>query len=511
MMDAVRAPAFLSVRGISKTYAGIHALSGVDLDLHPGRGMALVGENGAGKSTLIKVMTGQVTPDTGTIEIAGAPVVLDSPAAALRYGVSVVPQELSLVPEMSVAENIFLGNFPRRGMFMNSREMASRAARIMARLGLDVDPGEHLGNLSPGAQQLVEIARGLSKEARLFILDEPTAALTESEAQHLFGVLAELKRNGVAVLYVSHRMNELFQVAEDVTVLRDGRVVKNWHSEAVPESEIVHAMVGRPVERFFHSLRHRVADDEEVLRVENLSRTGVIKNISFKVGRGEILALSGLMGAGRTEVLRAIFGADKPDTGRIFVYGEEVHIGSPRDAIKAGMAFVPEERKAQGVVEMMSIADNLSLPHLKRWTKGGFLRDDVMRREITDVARQMTVKFDVLNNPVRSLSGGNQQKVVLGKWMTAKPRVFLLDEPTRGIDVGAKFELYTLISQLAEQGCAILLVSSELPEVLGLADRIIVLKDGAIVGEMTAEDATEQAVVELAMLGAAAPAMAADH
>jgi ABC-type sugar transport system ATPase subunit len=492
----------LRVRGITKRFVAITALSDVSLDLYAGRGNALVGENGAGKSTLIKIMTGQISPDQGQILFNGAEVSLSSPADALKLGISVVPQELSLVQDLSVAENIFLGQLPRRLMAVDFPELARRTHRIVTTLGLEVDPGRKVNELSPGSQQLVEIARGLSRNARIIILDEPTAALTESESEHLFGVLQGLKRSGHAILYVSHRMSDLPKVTEDITVLRDGHVVRTWEDTRVPEDEIVQAMVGRPVERFFSSLRQRHANPKEALRVEGLSRKGALKDISFKVSTGEILGICGLMGAGRTEVLRALFGADRADAGAVFVEGEEVRIASPRDAIRAGLALVPEERKQQGIVEMMSIADNLSLPHLRRWVAAGFIQSKSRLREISAIAQDLRVKFAAFADPIRSLSGGNQQKVVLGKWLTERPRVLLLDEPTRGIDVAAKFELYTLISHLAEQGCAIVLVSSELPEILGLCDRIMVMKEGEIVGEMDIEHASEQAIVRLAMLGA---------
>jgi ABC-type sugar transport system ATPase subunit len=492
----------LSVRGITKRFTAINALSDVHLDLYAGRGTALVGENGAGKSTLIKIITGQIAPDQGQILLNGEEIRLTSPADALKLGISVVPQELSLVQDLSVAENIFLGQLPKRLMAVNFPELARSAKRVLATLGLEVEPGCKVSELSPGSQQLVEIARGLSKDARIIILDEPTAALTDQETDHLFSVLRELKKSGYAILYVSHRMSDLPKVTEDITVLRDGQVVQTWEGTRVPDDDIVRAMVGRSVKRLFDSRRHPHSEPKEALCVKGLSRRGVLKNISFKVSTGEILGICGLMGAGRTEVLRAVFGADRADTGAIFVAGKEIKIASPRDAIRAGLALVPEERKQQGIVEMMSIADNLSLPHLRRWVTASLIQSRSRLREISGIARDLRIKFSDFADPIRSLSGGNQQKVVLGKWLTKQPRVLLLDEPTRGIDVAAKFELYSLINQLAERGCAIVLVSSELPEILGLCDRILVMKGGAIVGEMDMAQASEQALVRLAMLGA---------
>ena len=504
MIATAPIPALLSARQITKRFVGITALSSVELDIEAGRVQALVGENGAGKSTLIKIISGQLQPDAGSIKMDGVETVFRTPADAINHGISIVPQELSLVQDMTVAENIFLGHFARRGIFVDFAGLARGSRNIMSRLGLDISPDDRVGDLSPGNQKLVEIARGLSKDARIFILDEPTAALTDTESVHLFAVLRELKKSGCAILYVSHRMSEIPEVAEDVTVLRDGEVVKKWHGEAVSEDEIVQAMVGRSVARFFNTPRQHHGQAPEALRVENLNRRGVLKDVSFSVAQGEILSLSGLMGAGRTEVLRALFGVDQIDSGRVFVGGKETRIVAPRDAIRAGIAFVPEERKAQGLVEMMSIADNISLPHLRRWARAGLISDNARKREIAGIADQVRVKFGALGDPVRSLSGGNQQKIVLGKWLIQRPRIFLLDEPTRGIDVGAKFEIYTLISQLAADGCAVILVSSELPEVLGLADRILVLKDGGIVGELKGEGATEHVVLQLAMLGAEA-------
>jgi rhamnose transport system ATP-binding protein len=493
---------FLAVQGISKRFDGIAALSGVDIQLRACRGHALVGENGAGKSTLIKIVSGQLEPDSGSILLNGTKVEFHDSAEALRSGISVVPQEACLVPQLSVAENIFLGGFPTRNNGVDFGELHRRSSEVLSRLGMKIDPRERVANLSPGSQRLIEIARGLCKKARLFVLDEPTAALTEVESEHMFRILADLKAEGCAILYVSHRMREIARVAEDITVLRDGAVTRQWRAQAVPEDDIVQAMVGRAIQKFdARPINRKRSSSVEGLRVENLCRAGSIENVSFSVASGEILALSGLMGAGRTEILRSIFGLDPLDSGRIFLDGEKIRIESASDAIKAGLALVPEERKTQGVVQMMSIADNASLPHFSHWAHAGFLQEGRRRREILEFVRKLGLKFASIDDPVRNLSGGNQQKVVFAKWLVRRPKVFLLDEPTRGIDVGAKFEVHKLVRELADGGCAVVLVSSELPEVLGLADRILVIRAGRVVGEMDAFDATEQALVGLAMHG----------
>ncbi len=501
----------LSLRNVSKRYANVHALNGVDLDLYAGRCHALVGENGAGKSTLIKVIGGLILPDEGTLTVAGEEKRLRNPAEGLKLGISVVPQELIFVPGMSVAENIALGEFDAHGGFVDSRAIVKRSQEVLARLGVDVDCRAPLGAMSPAVQQLTMIARGLSREARILVLDEPTAALSDQEADHLFTVLDDLKAEGIGILYVSHRMDELRRLAEDMTVLRDGQLIESRIGEGVPDdNRLIELMVGRSVERFFSADRKRSAGDKEVLRVEGLHRDGVLHDISFSLHAGEILALTGLMGSGRTEVLRCLVGVDQADFMKLFVDGEETRIRSPRDAQRVGMMLVPEERKAQGLVEMMSVADNISLPSLRKWAKGPFVLDRSRRDDVTAMAAKVGLQASRYGAAAGSLSGGNQQKVVIGKSLIGGTRILLLDEPTRGIDAAVKHEIYALLGSLADQGCAVLVVSSEMLEVLGLADRVIVLRSGAVAGTLTGEQATEHNILQLAMLDGVADSDTSD-
>ncbi|MDQ1630028.1 MAG: ribose transport system ATP-binding protein [Actinomycetota bacterium] len=489
----------LSLTGISKRFPGVTALDDVDLQLWPGRSMALVGENGAGKSTLIKVVSGALHPDEGQILLDGRAVSMRSPAEARRHGVSLVPQELSVAGDRSVAENIFMGHLPRRGPLVNRRRLRAEARTLLQRLGIQVEPGSALAAHTPATQQMVMIARGIALQGRLFILDEPTAALTDPEIERLFAVLRELKAAGAALLYVSHRLGELREIADDITVLRDGRVVDRVSAKDATEDGLVRAMVGRPVERFFDTRSAHQVEKRERLTVRGLTRTGVFEDVSFTLHGGEVVGLAGLMGAGRTEVARAVFGVDRVQAGQVQVDGKAVQIRSPRAAIAAGIALVPEERKSQALVLDFSISDNIVLPHLRELAKVAVLQERRLRSYSRRVAELVGIKAPSVTVPVRSLSGGNQQKVVLGRWLTNTPKIYILDEPTRGIDVGAKAEIYQQIGRLADQGAAVLVISSELPELLGICDRILVMRAGRLVGELEAGVASEESVLELAM------------
>jgi ABC-type sugar transport system ATPase subunit len=495
---ATAAP-LLTLTQISKRFPGVNALTGVDLELRVGRSHALVGENGAGKSTLIKVIAGSMAPDEGQIRIDGLPVHLRTPAEARRHGISLVPQELSLAGDRSVAENIYMGHLPRRAGLVNRRELLRRTSELLDRLGVSIDPRTPMASHPPAVRQMVMIARGIAMRGRLFILDEPTAALTDPEIERLFAVLSDLKANGAALLYVSHRLPELAQIADDITVLRDGHVVGHMPAKEATEDALVRAMVGRPVERFFDTRSAHHVDKKVVLSVNDLGRDGVFSDVSFDVHSGEVLGLAGLMGAGRTEVARAIFGLDRLQHGTISIDGRPVTTRSPRKAINAGLALVPEERKEQGLVLGFSIADNISLPHLRAMSTALFLRRRRLRSYSQQASDAVGVKAPSINTLVRNLSGGNQQKVVLARWLAKQPRVYILDEPTRGIDVGAKAEIYQQIGRLADHGAAVLVISSELPELLGICDRILVMRDGRSVGELDAATATEESVLELAM------------
>ncbi|WP_432855077.1 sugar ABC transporter ATP-binding protein [Amycolatopsis sp. CA-161197] len=492
----------LSLRGISKSYPGVQALSGFDLDLHAGRGTCLVGENGAGKSTLIKVIAGLVHPDEGELRLRGEVVRPRTPAEAQRLRISLVPQEISLADDRSVAENVFLGRLPRRGGFVAQRRLVRDAGALLERLGLPaVDVRRPLGGFPPAVKQMAMIARGLASDGEIFILDEPTATLTTPECERLFAVIDELKTQGCAVLYVSHRLPELARVAEDMTVLRDGRVVAELRTAEATEAQVVQAMVGRPIERFFDTRAEHRTKGRPVLEVDGLSRHGAFEDIGFTVAAGEIVGLAGLVGAGRSEVARAIAGVDRHDTGTVTVDGAPTRIRTARQAIKAGLALVPEERKTQALVLTSSISRNIVLPHLRELGRFGWFREKRLTAYSSRIAKEVNVKAPSVHTPVGALSGGNQQKVVLGRWFASNPKVYLLDEPTRGIDVGAKTEIYHHIGRFAENGAGVLVISSELPELLGICDRILVMRHGRLVGDVPSAEATEESLLDLALGG----------
>ncbi|GII81837.1 ribose import ATP-binding protein RbsA 2 [Sphaerisporangium rufum] len=492
-------PPLLSLRGITKSFTGVTALSQVGLDVREGTVHALVGENGAGKSTLMKVMAGVLQPDSGTIEIHGAAVRLHGPADARRRGISLVPQELSLMPHLSVAENIYLGCLPRRAGLVNRRALLRGARQVLERLGANVSPTSLLGEHGPAVQQLVMIARGIVLGGKVYILDEPTAALTDPEIERLFAVLRELQSAGAALVYVSHRLNEITGLADEVTVLRDGHVVQHRAASGVTEDELVRAMVGRSVERFFDRPGKPQGDSQPVLTVSGLTRRGVFEDVGFTVGAGEVVGLAGLVGAGRTEVARAIFGADPVNVGEITVRGRRARVRSPRDAIAAGIVLVPEERKTQGLILNLSISDNIALPHLRSFARGPFMRTRRLRDHTKQASERLRVKARSVSTAVGTLSGGNQQKVVLARWLTRQPALYILDEPTRGIDVEVKSEIYREIGRLADQGAGVLVISSELPELLGICDRILVMRQGRLVGAVPAHAVTEHEILEMAM------------
>lgn len=457
-----------------------------------------MGENGAGKSTLIKIVAGLQKPDAGTMSIDGEQVVLRSPADAHRRGIALVPQEISLVPYQTVAENIFMGHLPHTGITVRRRELRRRSQEILNRLGADVNPNDMLGGQPPAVRQLVMIARGIAQQGRLYILDEPTATLTEPEIERLFAVIRDLKSEGAAVIYVSHRLAELSQVADEITVLRDGQVVNRLDAQTATEDELVRSMIGRNIDRFFSHGDSRI-NERVRLSVDGLGRKGVFSDISFSVRSGEVVGLAGLVGAGRTEVARAIYGLDRFDEGTVTVDGSIIDVRSPKSAISSGVVLVPEERKTQGLILGASISDNIVLPHLERLSRGRWLQENALRAYSTRAAKDVGVKAPSVAVRVDSLSGGNQQKVVLGRWLTDAPGVYILDEPTRGIDVGSKAEIYALIERVAVQGAGVLVISSELTELLGICDRILVMSGGRLMGEQDATTATEESILAMAM------------
>lgn len=492
-------PSLLALEAVSKSFPGVRALHQVDLALSAGRGHALVGENGAGKSTLIKVMAGLLQPDEGRIIIDGTARTLRTPSDAHSHGIALVPQEISLVPHQSIAENIYMGHLPARAGDVRRRTLRARSGEILERLGVSADPGAQLGHQPPAVQQMVMIARGVALNGRIFILDEPTASLTDPEIERLFAVIRDLKAQGAAVVYVSHRLTELKEIADDVTVLRDGEVVTHMDAATATEEQLVRAMIGRSVDRFFvHGDAARIRAEER-LEVRSLHRKDLFDDISFSIKAGEVVGMAGLVGAGRTEVARTIYGLDRPDSGEVLVDGKRTRVRSPRGGINSGIVLVPEERKAQGLVLDATISDNIVLPHLQELSIGGWLRNGRLRRYSEKTAKEVGVKAPSTAVRVRTLSGGNQQKVVLGRWLSKDYPVYIFDEPTRGIDVGSKAEIYTLIERLARQGAAVLVISSELPELLGICDRILVMRAGRLVGQQDASAASEESILALAM------------
>jgi ribose transport system ATP-binding protein len=496
----------LEIRGVSKSFSGVHALQDVSFDVAPGEVHAIVGENGAGKSTLMNILSGVHTGYDGEVVLDGESLALHGPRDAQRHGIAIIHQELNLIPELTVAENIFLGREPRQptGM-LDSARMDREAAALLARLALPVSTKRPVKSLRVGECQLVEVAKALSLDARLLILDEPTSALSENEIRHLFDVIAALHAEGVTVIYISHKFDEVFAIADRVTVLRDGRYVGTVEAAATDQRELIRMMVGRPLHELFP--RTAPATDDEVLRVDGLRvdaspETGAraIGPISLRLRRGEILGVAGLMGAGRTELLEALFGVHPRHRvhGAITVAGVARRIDSPRAAIGAGMAFVTEDRKTQSLIMRMAVGHNITLAAL-----GRFLRFDVLRRRAEAAAvrqsiDQLRIKAKSPAVLVDTLSGGNQQKVALAKCLLTHPTVLLLDEPTRGIDVGAKAEIYELMSELAAGGAGIVMASSELPELLAMCDRILVLSDGQLSAELSGDEATQEQIMEAA-------------
>ncbi|OUC99457.1 sugar ABC transporter ATP-binding protein [Streptosporangium minutum] len=494
----------LLMKGIVKQFPGVRALDGVDLEVLPGEVHCLLGQNGAGKSTLIKTLAGAHQPDEGTITLGGEPVRLSSPIAAIRLGISTIYQELDLVEGLSVAENVFLGHEPARLGFVGQRE-ANRATRaLLERLGHgEIRPTTQVGRLSPAARQVVSMARALSHDTRLIIMDEPSAALAHDEVGNLFRIIRELTAQGVAVVYISHRLEEIRQIGDRVTVLKDGRTVAvGLPAGDTPTRQIVSLMTGRNVEHVFPPRRGGPATGEEVLRVEGLTVPGVFADVSFAVRAGEIVGLAGLVGSGRSEIIEAVYGARR-FSGRVVVEGRPVRRGGTAGAVRLGMGLAPEERKAQALLLDQSVTRNISLASLGRYSRFGWLD---RRREAED-ARALVETLDIRppdpDRPVKTLSGGNQQKAVLARWLLNGRKLLLLDEPTRGVDVGARAELYAVIRRLAEEGVGVLLVSSEVPEVLGLADRVLVIREGTIIHEADAGDLDEHRVLDMIMEGSA--------
>ncbi len=496
----------LRMEGIDKHFPGVHALKSVSLEVYPGECLGLVGENGAGKSTLMKILSGVYAPDAGVLAMAGAPIRLADPRQAQKLGIAIIYQEFNLCPNLSVESNVFIGREPSGAGFIRAKVLHRQTQALLNQLGVRLNPRAIVHDLSVAEQQMVEIAKALSLNARLVIMDEPTSALTETEVDALLRIIRALKERGLAVIYISHRLDEVLAICDRITVLRDGQNAGELTvAEATPE-KIVRLMVGRNLDDLYRKEEAETIRPEPVLEVRHLGRTGsardaseiVLEDVSLELRPGEIVGLAGLVGSGRTELARAIFGADRFDRGEVRIEGRPVTIRSPRDAIRQGIGLVPEDRKAQALVLKLAVRENMSLSALGRLTRLGFVRLGLERRLAREFVDVLQIRTPSLEQQVVNLSGGNQQKVVIAKWLVLQPRVLIMDEPTRGIDIGAKAEVHGLMTKLAKQGVAILMISSELPEVLGMSDRVLVMREGRIAGELPRREATQERIMALA-------------
>ena len=498
----------LNMQGISKTFSRVTVLKNVKIELYPGEVHALMGENGAGKSTFMKILAGIHQPDQngGEIYYKGQPVLWKDPIDARNKGISVIHQELNLSPNLTISENILMGTkFPRNSLGMVKwDEVHERAQRVLDSMGSSLNPRQLVSTLSVAQQQMVEIARALSFKAEVLIMDEPTASLTDKEIIKLFDIIHDLKKQGVAIVYISHRMEEIFKISNRYTVLRDGEWIASGPIEETDPDHLVKLMVGRDLKdlfnrtKAFNPLRKK---DIPVLELRNISDKKVVKNVSFKVYPGEIVGLAGLVGAGRTELVRAIFGASNLTSGEIYVDDKLVKINSPIDAISNGIAHVPESRKEQGLFLSMSVKENILMAELKKHSKSGVVRWKDVNATADRYIKELSIKIASPEQPVSNLSGGNQQKAVIARWLSISPKVLLLDEPTRGVDIGAKTEIHKIISKLADEGLAVLMISSELPEVLGISDRILVMSEGRLTGELSRKEATQEKIMYFATKG----------
>ena len=493
-------PSILKINGISKRFPGVQALQDVTFDVEKESIHAVIGENGAGKSTLMQIIAGVHQPDAGSIEFSGETVKFTNPSEAQAKGIAIVYQELNLAPNLSIAENIFLGLEPKRSAFFLDRQKLTVATlAVLGRLGLHHDPDTVVHRLTVAQQQLIEICKSLVRNPRLLILDEPTSSLSEIESAILFRVIADLKAHGVTVLYISHRLPEVFSLCDTITVLRDGRHVRTVQTKATTEAEAVRFMVGRELLAFH---RHPVEPKGDVvLRVNKLSKKGQYEDVTFELRRGEIVALAGLIGAGRSEMALGIFGSPPPDHGDITLRGGKVNFRQPKDAVVAGIAFVPEDRKTMGLVLGDGVGANISSAALRTVARGPFVDYPAENQLIRKYVSRLRVRTPSFQQRAGLLSGGNQQKVLLAKWLAVQPTVLIVDEPTRGVDIGTKAEIYGLFDELVREGIAILIISSDLPEVLALADRILIMRHGRLTGELARNDATEERVMHLAAIG----------
>jgi ribose transport system ATP-binding protein len=497
--ETVTAAPLLAVEGISKRFGATRALSDVSFDVRPGEVHALMGENGAGKSTLMKIISGNYQPDAGTIVIGDSPVVLGSPRDAMAAGVAIIHQELNTIPDMTVAENLATGHEPVRFGVLDRRAMNRQAREKLAKVGADIDPGQPIGRLSVGMQQVVEIARAVAEDAKVLVLDEPTASLSKTESEHLFALIRSMRAQGMGLIYISHRMEEVWELADRVTVFRDGHLIgtRDMHAEgpdAVRPDDIVRMMVGREITDLY--LGHDRERGDVRLAVQDLTGPGGIGPVSFTVHAGEIVGMVGLIGAGRTEVARLVYGADHRTGGTVTLDGEPLQVSSPMDGIRSGVGLLPESRKDQALFLDMSVRDNISMSTLPDFSTAGVVRGRPLLKAVRGVMEQLKIRANALALESRALSGGNQQKVVLGRLLLQRPKLLILDEPTRGVDIGAKSEIYRIINDIAHTGTAVLVISSDLPEALGISDRLLVMRGGRVVAEVDADDATEESVMQ---------------
>jgi ribose transport system ATP-binding protein len=491
------------MRRIDKRFVGVHALRQVDFDLEEGEIHALVGENGAGKSTLMKILIGITPRDSGEIHYLGRPFNPRSPRHAMEMGIGIVHQELNMMDHLTVAENIFIGRESTRlgGALLDKREQIRRAEALLRRLRMDIEPTQTLGGLTVGKQQMVEIAKAVSHQLRILVLDEPTAALTDAEIEELFGIMRDLASKGVGIIHISHRLDEIHQITNRVSVMRDGEFVGTRQTSEVTKQQVINLMVGRVIYEQPKAQSLVPPQTPVVLRVRGLNAGRLVRDVSFDLRQGEILGISGLMGSGRTETARAIFGADPVQGGIIEVRGRRVFIHSPEDAVANGIGYLSEDRKRFGLTVNLSVKDNMAMATYDRFSRGLFVDDPMLRRVAGEFVQKLRIRTPSIQQILRNLSGGNQQKVVLAKWLIRNCDILIFDEPTRGIDVGAKSEIYTLMNQLTHEGKSIIMISSELPEILRMSDRIIVMSEGRVTGELPIEEASQEAIMGLATIG----------
>jgi ribose transport system ATP-binding protein len=488
----------LEMKGINKSFPGVQALDDVNFAVRRGEVHALVGGNGAGKSTLMKILAGAIEPDRGQITVRGETVGITNPETARKLGIAIIYQELNLVPTLNAVENVFLGcEIRKKGGLLDITAMTKATQELFKRLELDVSLKVPVGSLSVAQQQMIEIAKALHLNAEILVMDEPTAALTDHDINTLFDIVLRLKEKGVTIIYISHRLEEIYRICDRVTVMRDGKIIGTRDTDKLSQQELIRMMINRNLTQVFPESSRTIG--KEVLRVENLTRKGVLNNINLTVCAGEVVGIAGLVGSGRTELVRAIYGADPVDSGAVYINGEKVSIKSPHCAVRCGVGFVPEDRKEQGVILRMAVKDNMTLACLPMIARSGVLSDQRERRQAQQLAEKLKVKTSGLSQLVGNLSGGNQQKVALAKWLATNAGLLIFDEPTRGIDVGAKTEIYSFLRELAREGLAVIMVSSDLLEILGLSDRIYVMYNGTIAGEVPGEGACQEKVMSLAM------------